>query len=103
MNQYIARGGTCRVVGFERADSLFFLAKKSDSLDLMKLIRRVRTDDDRLPCSLNCVTRTRLFAKVTAQCMAVRDGPSGSGQFFKCQFIAHPYNFNLLNCNKFLL
>jgi hypothetical protein len=27
MNHYIARSGTCRVVGFERADSLVYLAK----------------------------------------------------------------------------
>lgn len=94
MNQLMFGGGsgTYKAFGFERADSLFFLAKKSDCPDLLKLIRRVRADqEDRLPCALNCHSRTRLYSKVT-QCLGIRDGT----YTFKCQFIAHPHNFSIL-------
>lgn len=95
LNQFVARSGQCRVVGFERADSLFYLAKKSDCLDLVKLIRRVRPEEDRLPCVLNCASRTCLYAKVTTQCMAHRDG--GPGGALSGQFIAQPHNFCFIN------
>uniref|UniRef100_A0A915DN82 RanBP2-type domain-containing protein n=1 Tax=Ditylenchus dipsaci TaxID=166011 RepID=A0A915DN82_9BILA len=75
-------------VGFETGDSLIEIAKKCDCSDLVKLMKRVSTPEDKLPCVINCSARTRVYAKI-AQFMVVRNGN------FNAQFIAHPYNFNI--------
>jgi hypothetical protein len=76
-------------IRYEKGDSLIDLAKKCDCPDLVKLMKRVAPFDDKLPCAVNCASRARIWAKI-AQLIAFRNG------VFNAQFIAHPYNFNIL-------
>ncbi|KAI1726113.1 ubiquitin thioesterase ZRANB1 [Ditylenchus destructor] len=76
-------------VDFETGDSLIEIAKKCDCGELVKLMKRVSPVEDKLPCVINCAGRTRVYAKIT-KFIAIRNGN------FNAQFIAHPYNFNIL-------
>jgi len=80
-------------ISFEKGDRLMDIAKKNDSGELIKLMKRVSPDEDRLPDVVNCDEQTRLYAKI-AQLTAIRAGPF-TGQFFPC-----PHNFNLLRCKR---
>lgn len=65
-------------------------------MDLVKLLKRVNPVEDKLACSFNCGSGTRIWAKI-AQLFAIRNGN------FSAQFIAHPHNFNILKCKLVFL
>lgn len=76
---------------YEKGDTLVDIAKKYDSMDVVKLMKRVAPTEDKLPCAITCASRNRVWAKV-AQLMALRNGS------FNVQFVAQPHNFSIFKC-----
>ncbi|KAH7731945.1 trabid-like protein [Aphelenchoides avenae] len=73
---------------YEKGDTLVDIAKKYDSMDVVKLMKRVAPTEDKLPCAITCASRNRVWAKV-AQLMALRNGS------FNVQFVAQAHNFSI--------